>query len=116
MSDPRPDIARGKRMITIKTSEHTRDIEAVVIGPFAYHPTQDRDGDTKYFTVTHVPTGLAVISSATSGRRAAALIRELLKDSRWDVITEADFGSDLHRHVSATALPVLRLFRMRGRA
>jgi hypothetical protein len=105
-----------KQTISIRiTGEPNRDIEAMVIGPFAYHPTQTASGASEhFFAVTHVSSGYCVTQSCPSPQRAAQCIRDIIAAApMWDHIP-VDTASPEYWKAIAAAGPVIKEYRMRG--
>lgn len=76
-----PVVRKGTIAILIRegTSESFRDIEASIRGPFAvHHPPPEEPAFPQSWTVTHCPTGRAVVKGLLTRRAALILVERML--------------------------------------
>lgn len=81
------EIAIHTYVGTERTEVTTKTVEALVCGPFAIH-----DSVSPYwlkYTLTHIPTGLSMISALTK-KRAKEFHREIRDLCDWGAMTQAD--------------------------
>lgn len=75
--------AAGRRPMGDAPRDGSIDLDAEVYGPFAVHPTVHHDG----WTLTHVPTGIA-LRQGLGSRKAAIRLAESIKDrAPWTDVT-----------------------------
>lgn len=102
---------RGVRTIKVSLIEGTREIEAVVVGKFAAHPSWlqpiDRDNAKAWHTVTHLATGLSI--AGASGRTEAKRLARQLDAVITADITARDYAARNKRYkaFASAVRPVL---------